>query len=100
MERLRQSDLQSLLEFVKECHAIPAATPFGTFVSRLVATLARLIPAAHVTYNEMVPERSESHNCVNTAELATPLASRLWENHMNEHPVMEHVLRSGDRRAT
>jgi DNA-binding CsgD family transcriptional regulator len=99
MERLRQSDLQSLLAFVRECYAIPASTPFETFVSRLLAALPRLIPATHVTYNEMVPEQSKSYNCVNTAELGTPLAAGLWERHMNEHPVMQYVLRTGNRRA-
>ncbi len=99
MERLRQSDLESLLVFVRECYAIPESAPFEAFVTRLVAALPQVIPAAHVTYNEMNPERSESHNCVNTAELATPLAAQLWEEHMNEHPVMQHVLLTGDRSA-
>jgi DNA-binding CsgD family transcriptional regulator len=99
MERLRQSDLQSLLEFVRDCYAIRDFEPFEDSAPRLVAALARLIPAAHVTYNEMFPEKSESHNCVSTAELATPEAACLWEHHMNEHPVMQHILLTGDRRA-
>jgi len=99
MERLRQSDLRSLLAFLQECYAFHDPEPFEHFVSRLVASLPHLIPAAHVTYNEMYPEKSESHNCVNTQELATPFAARLWETHMNEHPVMDYVLRTGDRRA-
>lgn len=84
---------------MQECYAFRDPEPFEKFVSRLVASLPRLISAAHVTYNEMYPEKSESHNCVNTVELATPLAARLWETHMNEHPVMGYVLRTGDRRA-
>ena len=99
MERLRQSDLRLLLAFVRECYAFPASAQFEAFTTRLVAALPLLIPADHVTYNEMYPERSESHNCVNTRELATPLAAQLWEDHMNEHPVMQYVLRTHDRRA-
>ncbi len=99
MERLRQSDLKSLLAFIRVCYAIPESAPFHTFVSRLLAALPCLIPAAHVTYNEMYPDRSKSHNWANTAELAGPLAARLWERHMNEHPVLEYVLRSGGRYA-
>ncbi len=99
MERLRQSDLQSLLGFVRECYAVPEYATFDAFVARLLTALSRLIPAAHITYNEMHPGKSESRNCVNTAELATPLAARLWENHMNEHPALLHVLQTADRRA-
>lgn len=99
MERLRQSDLQRLVAFVQDCYAIHEFEPFQEFVRRLVAALPRLIPAAHVTYNEMHPEKPESHNCVNTAELADPRAARLWENHMNEHPVLGHIVQTGDRRA-
>jgi DNA-binding CsgD family transcriptional regulator len=91
MESLRQSDLHSLLAFARECYTVHSAEPFESFLTRLVDALARLIPATHVTYNEMCPEKSESHNCVNTPELASPLASRLWELHMNEHPVLLHA---------
>ena len=94
MERLRQSDLQSLLAFVRECYTIRGPEPFESFIARLVAALARLIPAPHVTYNEMYPEKGESHNCVTSPELASPVASRLWELHMNEHPVMVHALQT------
>ncbi len=99
MERLRQSDLRSLLAFVRECYAIHDPKPFETFLKQLVTSLPRLIPATHVTYNEMNPEKSESQNCVNTVEFSTPQAARLWETHMNEHPVLEYVLRTGDHRA-
>jgi hypothetical protein len=99
MERLRQSDQRSLLEFLRNCYAIPDSLPFDGFTSRLLAALPRLIPAEHVTYNEMYPERSESHNCVNNPELATAEAARIWELHMNEHPVMRYILLTSDRRA-
>ncbi len=92
MERLRQSDLQSILAFARECYTASDPEPFESFIARLVDALARLIPAAHVTYNEMYPEKSESYNCVNTPELASPIANRLWELHMNEHPVLVHAL--------
>jgi DNA-binding CsgD family transcriptional regulator len=94
MERLRQSDLQSLLAFARECYTIRSPETFESFIPRLVDALVRLIPATHVTYNEMYPQKSESHNCVNTADLASPVAGRLWELHMNEHPVMVHALQT------
>lgn len=98
MIQLGQSDLRAIRHFVRECYAIRELS-YDQFVRRLVCTLPQLIPANHVTYNEMYPDQSKSHNCVNTAELATPHAAGLWEQHMNEHPVMMHVLRTGDRHA-
>ncbi len=99
MEGLRQSELRSLLAFVRECYAFRTAEPFEHFAPRLVTSLARLIPAAHVTYNEMYPEKSESHNCTSSAELGTAKAAGLWQEHMNEHPIMVHVLETPDRHA-
>jgi DNA-binding CsgD family transcriptional regulator len=99
MERLRQSELKSLLAFVRDCYAFRGPDSFESFLSWLVATLPQLIPAAHVTYNEMYPERSESLNRVNNPELATQQAATLWAQHMNDHPVMIHVLGTKDRHA-
>jgi DNA-binding CsgD family transcriptional regulator len=92
MERLRQSDLQSLLAFARECYTIRDPESFESFISRLLTTLSQLIPAAHVSYNEMCPEKFESHNRANTADLASPKAGHLWELHMDEHPVLEYAL--------
>jgi DNA-binding CsgD family transcriptional regulator len=99
MERLRQSDLHSLLAFVHECYAFGNSGSFDNFVPRLAAACLRLIPTAHVTYNEMIPERAESRNYITTKEIGTPEMDRLWEQHMHEQPVLTHVLKTGDRRA-
>ncbi len=99
MERLRHSELRSLLAFVQECYAFNDPEPFEQFALRLVNSLARLIPAAHVTYNEMYPGSSQSLNTTNSADLGTAKADRQWEAHMNEHPVMVHVLKTPDRHA-
>lgn len=99
MERLRQSDLQRLLAFTQDCYAIREFEPFQEFILRLVAALPRLIPAAHVTYNEMYPEKSESYNCVSTAELNIAKMDRLWELHMHEQPVLTHIVQTKKRQA-
>ena len=92
MERLRQSDLQSLLAFARECYAIREPESIESFISRLLTILPELIPAAHVTYNEMCPEKLESHNSANTADLASSRAAQLWAMHMDEHPVLEYAM--------
>jgi DNA-binding CsgD family transcriptional regulator len=94
MESLRQSDLQSLLAFTRECYAFGDPEPFESFISRLLTTLTQLIPAAHVTYNEMCLEKMESHNCANTPDLASSKAGNLWALHMDEHPVLDYALRT------
>lgn len=99
MERLRQSELLSLLDFVRGCYAIPQSASFEDFAHWLVDALPRLIPCAHATYNEMNPGASESLNYVNTAELRSSRAGELWARHMNEHPVLNYVLETNDRRA-
>jgi hypothetical protein len=99
MERLRQSDLQSLLEFTQDCYAIREFGPFQDFVPRLVAVLLQLIPDALVTYNEMYPEKSESYNYISTTELATAKMDRLWTQHMHEHPVLTHILQTNEHQA-
>jgi len=99
MERLRQSDLKSVLAFLGECYSFGGSGPVDDFVPRLAAACLRLIPTLHVTYNEMIPARSESRNHITTAELDTPKMNRLWELHMNEQPVLTHVLKTGDRQA-
>jgi hypothetical protein len=51
---LRQSDIQALLDFTRDCYAIRKFGTFEEFIRGLVAALARLIPGGHVTYNELV----------------------------------------------
>jgi DNA-binding CsgD family transcriptional regulator len=99
MDRLGQSELVSLLQLTRDCYALGASDSFEDFLRNLVTSLSQLISATHVTYNEMNPEKPESHNWVNTPDLATTRADALWQAHMNEHPVVRHVLETGDRHA-
>jgi DNA-binding CsgD family transcriptional regulator len=96
MNHLRQSELRLLLAFVDDCYK-PRA--FEDFAQHLVDVLPKLISADHVTYNEMDPHKGKSHNYVNTAELATPTAGHLWEQHMHDHPVLKYIVETGDCRA-
>ena len=96
---MRQPDTQALLDFTRDCYAIHEFESFEEFIRGLVAALARLIPARHVTYNEVSPQDSKSYSWVNTRGFASPQANRLWAQHMMEHPVLRHVLETDDRRA-
>lgn len=96
MEVLRQADLRRFLVCIRACHEIRAQESFEEYLDRLVATLTRLIPAGHVTYNEMYPERQKSYNVASSKEASTVTASILWQQHMLEHPVLNHVAQTGD----
>ncbi len=96
MEELTLSDMRALLAFVADCHQ---RRTFEEFVPHLLKTLPQLIPATHITYNEMDPRTSTSHNWVNTTELATPSAGELWQQHMDEHAMMRRFLQMGSRKA-
>lgn len=99
MERLRQPELKSFSAFLRECYAFGDPAPFENFLSRLVTALSRLIPAEHVTYNEMYPEKPESLNFTHSEGLGSAEAGALWQEHMHEHPVLLQVMRTGDRHA-
>jgi DNA-binding CsgD family transcriptional regulator len=99
MEVLRQSDLTRLLVCIRACHATREYESFEQFLDRLVAALSKLVPAAHVTYNEMYPEKPESYNIASSTELGTFTAATLWRQHMKEHPVLAQVSRTGDHHA-
>ncbi len=99
MERLRQSELQSFSVFLRECYAFGDPAPFEDFLSQLVSALSRLIPADHVTYNEMYPEKAESLNFTHSKELGSAEAGVRWQEHMHEHPVLLHVMQTTDRHA-
>jgi DNA-binding CsgD family transcriptional regulator len=100
MERLRQSELRSLLAFVQECSAIRDFDTFEAFIPPLIAACQRLIPSAHmIGFSEMKPATAESRNCFNIAELNDRKWDQLWEQHMQEHPVLTHFLETGDRNA-
>jgi len=96
MDQLRQSELRLVLPFIAECYKL---RNFDDFAKHVVSALAKLIPAEHVTYNEMDPQQEKSRNHVNTPELASPAAACLWEQHMHDHPVLAHIVRTGDCRA-
>ncbi len=99
MDQPRQSDLRRLLDCVRDCNAISESDTFEQFLGKLLTSLSRLVPAGHVTYNEMYPGKSKSYNITNSPELSTRKAGDLWQEHMNEHPVMVHVMQTPDNSA-
>jgi DNA-binding CsgD family transcriptional regulator len=96
MERLRQSDLHSLLGFVADLCAICEFDSFDGFLRRLVDGSSHLIPNSRVIYCEMDPQRKTSHNYSKSSELITADAEHRWAQTMHAHPLMQHLLRTGE----
>jgi hypothetical protein len=96
VERLQQRDFTSLLGFVLESYALRNHEDFVTY---LLTSLPRLVPAEAVSYSDMDPQSGKSDNRVSPSELGTLANHRLWELHMHEHPVLAHNVRTGDGQA-
>lgn len=90
---VRQSRL--LLDIIERIYA---AQTFQEFTATLLKSIARLIPAGGVTYNEMDTRRRRS------IDLFEPVPPRLaevmpsWREHMHEQPVVAYFLKHRDRR--
>ena len=99
MERLRNSEMKSIHDFVLDCYSIHGFESYGSFVQRMVSSLSHLTQCSNVVYCEMNPEKSTSYNLASDIELMTPKAEMLWAQHMNEHPVLRYFHQTGDSRA-
>jgi len=97
MDRLDQTSLQGLSEFVREIYVL--RDPAG-FTTQMLSGLRKIVPAEFAAYCEMVPAKKTS---VNTFDPEEPPAQKetepRWPSLMHEHPVVQHYLRTRDRRA-
>lgn len=96
MDRLSQRDLRALLGFLRGCYSI---RNIDTYLTHTLAELRLLIPVALAGYCEMNPTRAKSKNWFDPPGVATPATDLMWEAHMQEHPVLSHVQKTGDYRA-
>jgi DNA-binding CsgD family transcriptional regulator len=94
MERLTQGDLRRLLEGLRELYA---STDLETLPARILSALPKVVPADMTSYNEVNSKRGRV-----TGDIA-PLSGgdaqavlRRFAVHMREHPVLQHVERTGD----
>ena len=99
MEHLKQSDLRTLLSFLRDCYAIREFESFEQFLRNLVTSLAQLVPANAVFYIEVTRDSSSSRQIGTQSYIENPEAMALWGQHLREHPAYLQTLRTGDTSA-
>ena len=94
MPKLGESDFQAALDFVGDVHD---AQDRDEFRAILLAGYRNLVPALHVSYNEIVDGGRVSAAIVEPAlpDWAIPV----WERHAGENPLLQRYLRTRDGRA-
>lgn len=94
--RLSARDFDGLWRLVHELHG--TLDP-ETFVRLVLSQLPALIPSEITTFDEMCPSKGASRHWV-APEAAIPSGlMSVWEHVMHEHPVLDHMLKTGDSSA-
>lgn len=94
--RLSGRDFDALWTLVHELHGVLDPEALVQFV---LAQLPALIPSEITTFDEMCPSKGASRHWV-SPDTAVPLGLMpVWEHVMHAHPVLNHMLRTGDTTA-
>jgi len=93
MERLREQDVRSLLDFLAGCYA---AEDRDVFARHVAAGLSALVPNDASTYNEINPGTRRADWVVEPAATDFPGSRQAFERHMGEHPFVSYFRRTRD----
>jgi DNA-binding CsgD family transcriptional regulator len=93
MERLRERDVRSLLDFLTGCYA---AEDLDAFARHVAERLPDLVPNDAATYNEINPRTRRADWVVEPAALDFPGSRQAFERHMGEHPFVSYFRRTCD----
>jgi len=97
MDKLDQPSFHGVSEFLRENYVLRDSVQF---TAQMLSGLRKIVSTEFAAYCEMVPARKIS---VNSFDPEEPPAQRetepRWPGVMHEHPVVQHYLRTRDRRA-
>jgi DNA-binding CsgD family transcriptional regulator len=94
MERLTAPDLRAFLKLLQRIYALGDLNAFRT---RALSGLLELLPGEFAGYSEMYPAESRSGgDWSDPAGVYNAHLRELWEQHMHEHPILAHYLKTGD----
>ncbi len=96
IERLTKKDLLALLEFIRESYAI---CDLDTFAHRVISRLSKLVPSEIISYNEVNLRRRRDRYLAYPQDAYTPAENKIFEQHMQEHPLITHHQKTRDNRA-
>lgn len=95
MTRLSKRDLGLLLCFFQRIHSCRSEEEFP---KRVVTELANLVPAQHIIWNYVAPSVPAVLIVAHLEIADGESRSALFVEHMREHPVVQNLLRTDDRR--
>ena len=89
--RLRQRDLLSLLEFLRQTYAVRS---LGSFRAHLLSGLQQLVPSEIAAYNE-VNLRTQHNEVVydRPGAMSLPDGERIFDRYIPEHPLIAYSKR-------
>ena len=93
MERLRERDVRSLLDFLAGCYA---AEDLDAFARHVAERLSALVPNDAATYNEINPRTRRADWVVEPATIDFPGSREAFGRHMAEHPFVRYFRRTAD----
>jgi len=99
MEHLRQSDLRTLLGFLRDCYVFREFETNEQFLRHLVTALTQLVPANAAFYMETNTNIKNSYHVGTQSYIEVSDAITNWRQHGQEHPSALHIMRTGDRSA-
>jgi len=91
VRRLSQRSIAPLLEFIRNLYVLRERE---AFISHLLISLPKLIPADVASFNEADPTTHRSRTWMNPTDPLTPENIRTWNSLMHEHPYVAHQTRS------
>jgi len=91
VRRLSQRSIAPLLEFIRSLYVLRERE---AFISHLLISLPKLIPADVASFNEADPTTHRSRTWMNPTDPLTPENIRTWNSLMHEHPYVAHQTRS------
>jgi len=91
VRRLSQPSIAPLLEFIRNLYVLRERE---AFISHLLISLPKLIPADVASFNEADPVTHRSRTWMNPTDPLTPENIRTWNSLMHEHPYVAHQTRS------
>jgi DNA-binding CsgD family transcriptional regulator len=96
MAHLRDSDLRGVTEALQDVYA---CLDLDAFPDRVLSMIQRLIPADHVSYNEVHPRTFRSRTIVRPEGADRfPGDDAAFARHLSEHPFLSHLPRMADGR--
>jgi len=96
MERVRQQDLRTLLDFLQGCYA---PRDLDGFVAYLIRALPQVVRSEITTYNEVnLREQQITWVWEPASALNLSDAGAIFERHIAEHPLISHFQQTRDGR--